>query len=214
MRTSEHTRGLVLLIAAGCAISGTARAEPTCYLDNAGRIVQRQRPGYKEVPCPARNAPGQPPTTVSSPDSTVQRPLSKQGSERAPPATVSPIPVPGVQSYAEVVPVPDRWRIVDALGYPNSRLDPYNRNILKADKPVYRDWFFNLGLLSDSVYENRNIPVTMSSVSPSARAVRSAFPPPYLNGSTATQNPSSARAAPESDAATARGAWGVAVVIF
>ena len=161
MRMSEHTRGLVLLIAAGCAISEAARAEPTCYLDNAGRIVQRQRPGYKEVPCPAQNAPGQPPTTVSSPDSTVQRPLSKQGPERAPPATVSPIPVPGVQSYAEVVPVPDRWRIVDALGYPNNLLDPYNRNILKADKPVFGDWFFNLGLLSDSVYENRNIPTAV-----------------------------------------------------
>ena len=145
MKNSGQPRGLVLLIAAGCAISSAARAAPTCYLDNAGRIVQRQRPGYKEVPCPAQNAPGQPPTTVSSPDSTVQRPLSKQGPERAPPERVSPIPVPSVQSYAEVVPVPDRWRIVDALGYPNNLLDPYNRNILKADKPVFGDWFFKIG---------------------------------------------------------------------
>jgi hypothetical protein len=180
MRTSGHIRGLLLLTAAGCAISGTARANPTCYLDNAGRIVQRQRPGYKEVPCPPQNAPGQPPTTVSSPDSTVQRPfsqpgpLSQQGPERAPPATVSPIPVPGVQSYSESVPVRDRWRIVDALGYTNNLLDPYNRNILKADKPVYGDWFFNLGLLSDSVYQNRNIPTAVgggTSVSPGSNDV-------------------------------------------
>lgn len=44
----------------------------------------------------------------------------------------------------------------------------------------------------------------MSSEIPSTRAVRSVFAPAYLNGSTAIQNPSSARAAPESAAARAR----------
>ncbi len=48
--------------------------------------------------------------------------------------------------------------------------------------------------------------MTMSAVSPSASAVRSALPPLYLKGSTATQKPSSARAAPESAAAMARDA--------
>jgi hypothetical protein len=46
--------------------------------------------------------------------------------------------------------------------------------------------------------------VTVSSASPLANAVRSALPPLSLNGSTATQNPSSARAALESAADTAR----------
>ena len=48
--------------------------------------------------------------------------------------------------------------------------------------------------------EKRDRPVTMSAKSPSARAVRSALLPVYLNGSIATQKPSSARATPESAA--------------
>src|SRR5438034_973560 len=43
-------------------------------------------------------------------------------------------------------------------------------------------------------YEKRERPVTMSSDKPSAKALRSAFAPTYLNGKTATQNPSSRRA--------------------
>ena len=31
--------------------------------------------------------------------------------------------------------MPDRWRIVDALVYDDRLLDPYNRNVLQADKP-------------------------------------------------------------------------------
>jgi hypothetical protein len=46
-------------------------------------------------------------------------------------------------------------------------------------------------------YENFDMFVTMSSVNPSARAARSALEPTYLNGSTATQKPSSARVLPE-----------------
>jgi hypothetical protein len=44
------------------------------------------------------------------------------------------------------------------LGYKSSLLDPYNRNVLKADRPVHgEDWFFNLGLISDTVYELREV---------------------------------------------------------
>src|SRR5580704_16299932 len=53
-------------------------------------------------------------------------------------------------------------------------------------------------------YENRERPVTTSSDKPSASAFRSLLDPVYLNGSTATQKPSSARTAPESGTATAR----------
>ena len=74
-----------------------------------------------------------------------------------PPPAASPIPVPGITDYSESVPLPDRWRIVDALGYPDNLLDPYNRNRLKADKPFHGDWFFNLGLISDSAYEYRDL---------------------------------------------------------
>ena len=43
------------------------------------------------------------------------------------------------------MPIPDRWRIVEALGYKNNIFDPYNRNVLKADRPVFgEDWFFQI----------------------------------------------------------------------
>ena len=53
-------------------------------------------------------------------------------------------------------------------------------------------------------YEKRERPVTISSVSPSANAARSALVPVDLKGSTATQKPSSARADPESAVGKAR----------
>jgi hypothetical protein len=56
--------------------------------------------------------------------------------------------------------VPDRWRIVDSLpGYNNNLLDPYHRNVLKADKPIMGDdWFFLFTGISDTVYEPRRLP--------------------------------------------------------
>ncbi len=61
----------------------------------------------------------------------------------------------------DVAPVPDRWRIVESLGYAENRWDPYNNNNpLKGDKPIYgKDWFFNLSAISDTVYEPRNFPL-------------------------------------------------------
>ena len=77
---------------------------------------------------------------------------------------VSPVPRPTMDDYVSSVPVPDRWRIVDALGYQDRWFDPYNRNILKADKPVFGDWFFNLGVISDTVVEVRDIPTPVGPV--------------------------------------------------
>jgi len=59
----------------------------------------------------------------------------------------------------ESVLVPDRWRIVDSLpGYEENLFDPYNRNILKGDKPLFGDWFFSFTGITDTVYEARNLP--------------------------------------------------------
>jgi len=58
-------------------------------------------------------------------------------------------------------PVPDRWRIVDTLGYAENLWDPYNNNNpIKGDKPVFgKDWFFNLSIISDTVVEPRRFPL-------------------------------------------------------
>ena len=67
--------------------------------------------------------------------------------------------------------IPDRWRIVTALGYPERRFDPYNgNNVLKADRPAFgEDWFFSLAMISDSTFEARSIPTPVASATPPSR---------------------------------------------
>lgn len=61
----------------------------------------------------------------------------------------------------ELVGLPDRWRIVEALGVNEKWWDPYNQNTLKGDRPIFgsKDWFFELSALSDTLFEPRRIPV-------------------------------------------------------
>lgn len=79
---------------------------------------------------------------------------------------VSPVPIVKLTDYVDAVPFPDRWRIVDSLGYDERWFDPYNQNTLKADKPIFgKDWFFNLGAISDSFYELRQVPTPVGASS-------------------------------------------------
>src|SRR5262245_36543826 len=170
-KSNKHIQAASILALA--CIATTALAAETCYQDDTGRIVKRRRPGYTEVPCPGEQAqPGQSPTTTPSaePSQTPNveetgRAPRRQVTERAPPSYISPIPRPGLADFVESVPVPDRWRIVDSLGYTERWWDPYNRNILKGDRPVHDDWFFNLGLISDTVFELRDVPTPVGAVS-------------------------------------------------
>lgn len=63
-------------------------------------------------------------------------------------------------SMPDLAAVPDRWRIVSALGYPERKWDPYGgNNVLKGDRPAFgKDWFFAMSLISDSTAETRAIP--------------------------------------------------------
>lgn len=78
---------------------------------------------------------------------------------------VSPIPVPSLADYRASVPMPDRWGIVDELGYTESWLDPYNRSPLKGDRPIGNEWFYNVALISDTILEVRDIPTPVGSSS-------------------------------------------------
>jgi hypothetical protein len=144
---------------------GAAAAE-TCYKDDAGRIVTRRRPGYVEVPCPPPAAPGVNPGDAGTDADRGKLPAAFTGGQntpdRGPRPAASPVPQPGLTDYVDAVPVPDRWRIVDSLpGYQQNIFDPYHRSPLKADAPVYKDWFFNLGVFSDSLYELRDLPAAV-----------------------------------------------------
>lgn len=72
------------------------------------------------------------------------------------------------RALPEFTALPDRWRIVSALGYPERKLDPYHgNNVLKGDRPAFGDdWFFSLAVISDSTYEARSVPTPVASATP------------------------------------------------
>jgi hypothetical protein len=152
-----------------CAGIATVAAAETCYQDASGRIVTRRLPGFKEVPCPAPakpseakpEAPGatEAPPAPEAPGSEAERVAQPQPTVPVTPLKLSPLGVPAMADYGPAMALPDRWRIVDMLpGYRQSLRDPYNRNALKADRPFKGDWFFDVGVVSDTVFESRVIP--------------------------------------------------------
>lgn len=74
------------------------------------------------------------------------------------------VPPPKANLPRETISVPDRWRIMQSLGYKFPLYDPYNQNVIKGDLPVLEEylgpnWFFNLGVISDTLLEERNFSV-------------------------------------------------------
>ena len=79
------------------------------------------------------------------------------------------------------IPVPDRWRIVESLGVKDQWWDPYNQNTIKGDKPYQGfgdlgpDWFLDLGVVSDSLYESRRVPTPVGVLSASGTGANNVF---------------------------------------
>ncbi len=69
------------------------------------------------------------------------------------------------------VSVPDRWRIMDTLGFKFPWYDPYNHNVYKGDKPYEPfakwgpDWFLSLSAISDTLFETRRLPTPVGAQS-------------------------------------------------
>ncbi|MBO6565106.1 MAG: hypothetical protein JJ921_01520 [Pseudomonadales bacterium] len=57
--------------------------------------------------------------------------------------------------------IPDRWRIVRAVGVEANLWDPYNgQNVLKGDLPAWgKDWFYSVIAISDTIIEPRRFPI-------------------------------------------------------
>lgn len=75
---------------------------------------------------------------------------------------VNPAPVDAVGA---IVPLPDRWRMMESFGMKDNIWDPYAQNTLKGDKPIKvktgesgDDWFFQIIGISDTIIEPRSIP--------------------------------------------------------
>ncbi|MFZ3322528.1 MAG: hypothetical protein WA190_09160 [Usitatibacter sp.] len=92
-----------------------------------------------------------------------------------PPVDPGQVPQPAAFLPRETLPVPDRWRIMQALGVKYPWYDPYDQNVLKGDLPLGGDpwfrehfpdlakrmgseWFVNLGAVSDTLVEFRRLP--------------------------------------------------------
>jgi len=160
-----------LLTALLATPAAPAAAAETCYQDDQGRIVKRRRPGFSEVPCPGSEAAEAAEAAAAGDAATADAPSGRRvpgarddedltwGAVPArQPNPSSGVPRPGLEDYVSRVPVPDRWRIVEGLGYEDDWFNPYNRNTLKGDRPIHGEWFFNMALISDSIYEKREVP--------------------------------------------------------
>ena len=157
-----------------CPTSEPAPVAPVATPAQQNDVDTPEAPTSRDVPAPGQSI-EQPPaapnvklyrlpgrtgaqTTEDKPGAVTQKPQRLKN-------PASPIPTPSLSDYEASVPIPDRWRIVDQLGYTESLLDPYNRNPLKADKPIGNEWFYNVAVISDTILELRDIPTPVGSSS-------------------------------------------------
>lgn len=94
-----------------------------------------------------------------------RRPGAVPPSQREELPTIDPNSVPPPQPTLprETIPIPDRWRLIEALGVNSKWWDPYNQNTLKGDRPIFgQDWFINISAISDTIYEPRGFPTPTS----------------------------------------------------
>jgi hypothetical protein len=139
--------------------------EPIDYLDAPPAWVAGALPAYLYDPDSSkipRRRPGHPASE------RVER--ADQNPDNADPAPVDAV--------GEFVPIPDRWRLMEALGFKHPWYDPYNQNIWKGDKPLHDDWFLSLLAISDTLLEPRSIPTPVgpqASANPGAVDIFSGF---------------------------------------
>ncbi|MEQ1439437.1 hypothetical protein AAG565_08740 [Fontimonas sp. SYSU GA230001] len=116
-----------------------------------------------------RRRPGQPEYTRPGASGERGEPGSPLRGQRVPFAPnkatgLKPVAKPGSDAEFRKEPVADRWQLTRALGltdYP--WYDPYHQNTLKADRPVFGEyWFFNANIVSDTVVEPRRFPIPVA----------------------------------------------------
>jgi len=148
MKFPLRARPAIAALLLGTAPLGGALAEdPPAGTPAASgpRVVQAQAPGSAPPDSTTRRRPGAQP----------------EAGPVAPAMDPNAVPPPQAAAPREFIPLPDRWRITDAVGitHANHIYDPYNPNVLKGDRPIFgEDWFFNLDVISDSLYEASRVP--------------------------------------------------------
>lgn len=112
-----------------------------------------------------------PGNVVAPPEVERERPISKPLKYALQPIDPKQVPPPSPFEPRATVSVPDRWRIMDTLGFKFPWYDPYNHNVLKGDKPFEPfaqwgpDWFLAVSAISDSLVEIRRLPTPVGAQS-------------------------------------------------
>jgi hypothetical protein len=108
---------------------------------------------------PVVYAPGVHPSVEIAQDAPRRRPgVAPRRAKPAPKPRPGAVPPPPLKQPPEFIPIPDRWRLIEAVGVNEKWWDPYNQNTLKGDRPLFDDWFINLAVISDTVLEPRALP--------------------------------------------------------
>ena len=110
-----------------------------------------------------------------------QRPQGTPLKYELPPIDPKQVPPPTPLMPRESISVPDRWRIMDSLGFKFPWYDPYNHNVYKGDKPFEPfakwgpDWFLSLSGISDTLIETRRLPTPVGAQSSLRAAANDQF---------------------------------------
>ena len=98
-----------------------------------------------------------------------------------PPIDPTKVEPPAPYHVRESISVPDRWRIMESLGFKFPWYDPYNPNVWKGDKPFTplakwgSDWFVALSAISDTLVESRRLPTPVGAQSSDRAAANDVF---------------------------------------
>ena len=101
------------------------------------------------------------------------------------PQDTDAIPPAPLTDGDQIVPVPDRNRIIDALGVRDNPLNPYQQSTLKGDRPVFDDWFVQLNAILDTTFEPRSVPTPVSGISSARGGANDTFGDPRQSALTA-----------------------------
>ena len=117
-------------------------------------------------------------TGVPAPATDLSRPVSVRRLVTLPPPDPHQLGGPAVHLPRETIPLPDRWRLMQALGFKFPWYDPYNQNVYKGDIPwpnaSIDDLFVNIGVVSDNLFEHRSVPTPVAggiSIRPGAQDI-------------------------------------------
>ena len=112
------------------------------------------------VPALGADAPDASTPCASTEVESRRRPGVEPDEISAVPCDPNRLPTPRSEELAPPEAVANRWRTVEALGYPDNRIDPYNgNNPLKGDRPVRGgDIFTSLSASSSTLLEPRRVP--------------------------------------------------------